>query len=110
MAGKIYYLPPIDYASGRVYGTKYGFTSVYRKSNKYPKGCMATGERDTTNHPYSETELNIHQKFRAVVISTRQRLKDPTKVSQDQAAFKSQSVFRTVYQYVFNQEWNDYQG
>lgn len=110
MAGKIYYLPPIDYASGKVYGTKYGFTSVYRKANKYPKGCMVIGERDTTNHPYSQSELRLQQKFKDVVASTRKRLKDSAKAPQDQAAFTAQTDFRTLYQYVFNQEWNDYQA
>lgn len=109
MSGKIYYLPPIDYASGKVYGKKYGFTSVYRKSSKYPKGCTTTGTRDTTNHPYSANELEIRQRFKAVVASTRQRMQDPSKMTQDAAAFKAQTEYRTLYQYIFNQEWDAYQ-
>lgn len=33
------------------------------------------------------------------------RLQDASKMQQDLQAFKSQSVYRTLYQYVFNQEW-----
>lgn len=110
MAGKIFYLPPIDYASGKVYGKKYGFTSVYRKSAKHPKGCAATTERDTATHPYSASEMEIHQRFKAVATATRQRMTDPSKMAQDAAAFKAQKDYRTLYQYIFNQEWNDYQA
>ena len=41
---------------------------------------------------------------------TRARMKDPGKVMQDQAAFKEQSKYKTFYRYVFNQEWESYEG
>lgn len=109
MAGKVFYLPPIDYTSGKVYGKKYGFTSVYRKSSQYPKGCTNTGTRNLTEHPYSAYEKEIQQRFKAVALSTRQRMQDPSKMTQDAAAFKAQTQYRTLYQYIFNQEWSDYQ-
>ncbi len=110
MAGKIYYLPPVDYTKGKVFGKKYNFVAVYRKSHQYPRGCAVAGMRDTENHPYTANELEIRQRFKAVVVSTRQRMQDPTKIAQDTAAFKSQTTYRTLYQYVFNQEWADYQA
>ena len=110
MAGKIYYLPPVDYTTGKVFGKKYNFVAVYRKSNRYPRGCAFASSRDTTVHPYTETEQEIQTRFRAVVSSTRQRMLDPSKIAQDTAAFQSQTTYRTLYQYVFNQEWASYQS
>lgn len=64
----------------------------------------------TRRTPYSQSEVNMHTRFKAVVAATRKRLQDASKMQQDLQAFKSQSVYRTLYQYVFNQEWSDYQG
>lgn len=109
MAGKIFYLPPIDYTSGKIYGKKYNFTSVYRQSSQHPKGCTVMGTRSIVAHPYSEAELAVQNRFKAVVAATRKRLQDASKMQQDIQAFKSQTKFRTLYQYVFNQEWANYQ-
>lgn len=67
------------------------------------------GTRNTVAPPYSETELAVQNRFKTVVAATRKRLQDASKMQQDLQAFKSQSVYRTLYQYVFNQEWSDYQ-
>lgn len=106
MAGKVFYLPPVDYTSGKIYGKKYNFTSVYRQSSQHPRGCAVVGTRRT---PYSQSEVNMHTRFKAVVAATRKRLQDASKMQQDLQAFKSQNVYRTLYQYVFNREWSDYQ-
>lgn len=108
MAGKIYYLPPVDYTTGKVFGKKYNFVAVYRKSNQYPRGCAFASSRDTMAHPYSANEQEIQKRFRSVVLSTRQRMQDSSKMAQDTAAFQSQTTYRTLYQYVFNQEWASY--
>ena len=102
MAGKVFYLPPIDYTSGKIYGKRYNFTAVYRQFGQHPRGCAVVGTRKT---PYSQSEVDMHTRFKAVVTATRKRLQ----VQQDLIAFKSQNVYRTLYQYVFNQEWSDYQ-
>lgn len=67
------------------------------------------GTRNTVAHPYSEAELAVQNRFKAVVAATRKRLQDASKMQQDIQAFKSQTKFRTLYQYVFNQEWSAYQ-
>ena len=106
MAGKIFYLPPIDYTSGKIYGKRYNFTSVYRPSGQHPRGCAVVGTRKT---PYSQSEVDMHTRFKAVVTATRKRLQDASKIQHDLQAFKSQNLYRTLYQYVFNQEWSAYQ-
>lgn len=109
MAGKIFYLPPIDYASGKVFGIKCNFTSVRRSANVHQNGCAYLSDRNLVLHPYSEEELAAQLKFKSVAASTRVRLSDPSKVVQDKQDFQAQSAFRTLYQFVFNQEWNNYQ-
>ena len=42
--------------------------------------------------------------------ATRLRMKDPGKVMQDQAAFKEQTKYKTFYRFVFNLEWESYEG
>jgi hypothetical protein len=105
MAGSIFYLAPVDNASGKIFGMKQKFIAVRRLRGKRQRGCAVLGERIT---PYSQDELAHQEKFKAVAAATRLRMKDPGKVMQDQAAFKEQSKYKTFYRYVFNQEWEAY--
>ena len=106
MAGSIFYLAPVDNASGKIFGKKHKFVAVRRKQGKRQRGCAAMGERSTK---FSQDELAHQDKFSAVTKSTRARMKDPSKVMADQAAYKAvQSQYKSFYQYVFRQEWNAY--
>ena len=110
MAGSINYLAPVDNASGKIFGKKQKFTAVTRNWGKRPRGCSATGQRDLKNKPYTEKELNHRAKFTAVAAATRSRMADPSQAAADMAAFKSQTKYKTLYHYVFRQEWNAYEG
>jgi hypothetical protein len=44
-----------------------------------------------------------------VAAAVRERLGDPTKKTQDQIAFKEQSQYKTLRQYVWHLEWEAYQ-
>ena len=110
MAGSINYLAPVDNASGKIFGKKQKFTAVTRNWGKRPRGCSATGQRDLKNKPYTEKELNHRAKFTAVAAATRSRMADPSQAATDMAAFKSQTKYKTLYHYVFRQEWNAYEG
>ena len=68
------------------------------------------GVRDLKNHPYTEKELQHRAKFAAVCSATRSRMADPSQAAADMAAFKAQTKYKTLYRYVFRQEWNDYEG
>jgi hypothetical protein len=35
---------------------------------------------------------------------------DPSQAAADMAAFKAQTKYKTLYRYVFRQEWNEYEG
>ena len=54
--------------------------------------------------------MDHRAKFAAVCIATNDRLIDPEQMPIDQMAFKAQSKYKTLRQYVFNQEWQAYQG
>lgn len=51
----------------------------------------------------SEQEIALRNKFKAAVAATRTRMQDPAQMAKDQAAFKAQSRYSTLYGYVFNQ-------
>lgn len=58
--------------------------------------------------PVTEKERAIQTKFKAVSAATQARMKDPTKIAADQAAFKEQSKYKTFYRFIFNLEWEAY--
>ena len=102
---KVEYSFPVDKVHGKVSKShKIGF--AHRKASKL-NYTTSYGTRIT---PYSQDEMAHQEKFKAVAASTRARMKDPGKVMQDQAAFKEQSKYKTFYRYVFNQEWESYEG
>ena len=105
MAGSITYLAPVDNASGKIFGKKEKFTAVTRTWGKRKRGCTATGQRDLKNHPYTEKETTQKAKFTTVGQAVRARMKDPTKINEDLAAFKAQTEYKTLYRFLWNLEW-----
>ena len=99
------YAFPVETIHGKVAKShKIGF--AHRKASKL-NYTTSYGTRIT---PYSQDEMAHQEKFRSVCASTRARMKDPGKVMQDQANFKEQSKYKTFYRYVFNLEWESYEG
>ena len=49
-------------------------------------------------------------KFAAVAAATRSRMADPSQAAADMMAFKAQTKYKTLYRYVFRQEWNAWEG
>ena len=96
---------PVDKVHGRI-SKQHQVGFAHRKASKL-NYTTSYGKRASE---YSQEELARQEKFRAVCASTRARMKDPGKVMQDQAAFKEQSKYKTFYRYVFNQEWESYEG
>ena len=106
MAGTISYLAPVDNASGKIFGKKEKFTAVTRTWGKRQRGCAATGKRDLKNHPYTEKEQAVKSKFTTVGQAVRSRMKDPSKINEDLAAFKAQTEYKSLYRFLWNLEWN----
>ena len=49
-------------------------------------------------------------KFRAVAQAAHERKIDPTKKTADEAAFKAQSKYKTMFTFLFHLEWEAYEG
>ena len=102
------YEDPIHHLSGKI-SKQFLTTYNYRKQSER-KYTSVRGERDLKNNPYTEKELAHRAKFTAVAAATRSRMADPSQAAADMAAFKAQTKYKSLYQYVFRQEWNDYEG
>ena len=100
---KIEYAFPVEKIHGKVAKHhKIGF--AHRAASKL-NYTQAYGKRSTK---YSQAEKDHQAKFAAVVAATNARLADPNQMPIDQMAFKAQSKYTTLRQYVWNQEWNAY--
>ena len=102
MAGTINYLAPVDNASGKIFGKKEKFVAVTRNWGNRRRGCAVTGERDLKNHPVTKAETDHRTKFAAVAAMVNARLADPNQMMQDQLAYKAQSKYKTLRQYVWH--------
>lgn len=102
---KVEYAFPVDKIHGRISKShKVGF--FHRNATK--RNFTTTyGSRTTTP---SQKELDHRIKFGAVATATRERLNDASKITADQLAFREQTKYKTLYQYVFNLEWEAYQA
>ena len=102
MAGTINYLAPVDNASGKIFGKKEKFVAVTRNWGNRRRGCSTTGKRNLKDHPISQAEKDHRAKFAAVAAMVNSRLADPNQMPLDQLAFKSQSKYKTLRQYVWH--------
>ena len=100
---KVEYAFPVEKIHGKVAKHhKIGF--AHRAASKL-NYTQAYGKRTTK---YSQAEKDHQAKFAAVAAATNARLADPNQMPIDQTAFKAQSKYTTLRQYVWNQEWNAY--
>ena len=99
MAGSVFYLAPVDNASGKIFGKKQKFVAVRRKRGKRQRGCAMIGERTT---PYGASELAWQEMFAQICAATRDRMMDPNHLPSDQVGFIKQTKYKTFYQYVWN--------
>ena len=100
---KVEYAFPVEKIHGKVAKHhKIGFAHRVASKLNY---TQAYGKRTTK---YSQAEKDHQAKFAAVAAATNARLADPNQMPIDQMAFKAQSKYTTLRQYVWNQEWNSY--
>ena len=99
MAGSVFYLAPVDNASGKIFGKKEKFVAVRRLTGKRQRGCAVMGERTT---PVSDDEKQYRTYWGQVASAVAQRMKDPTKQAQDQLDFKNQNEYDTLRKYVWH--------
>lgn len=103
---QITYIAPIKSVSGKL-GKKDKVMYMVRRAATSNAKMIANpcysatcGVRST---PYSAAEIAYQTRFGKVAKAVTARLADPSKKSQDQAAFRAQSEYTTLRQYVWHQ-------
>ena len=95
--GQVTYEYPIADICGKI-GKNATMGFAHRGNTKY---TVRYGQRST---PAGAAELAHRQKFSAAVKATRQRMLDSQQNAADKVAFAQQTKYKTLYQYVFNDE------
>ena len=96
--GKVTYEYPIKDICGKI-GKNATMGFAHRGDTKY---TVKYGTRSTA---VTDNEKQHRQKFVNVVKATQARMQDPVQAAQDQLAFAAQTQYKTLYRYVFHQEW-----
>ncbi|MBR5828037.1 MAG: hypothetical protein IKY49_02220 [Paludibacteraceae bacterium] len=98
------YAFPVDKVHGKV-GKKHkvGFAHLTSTGKNF---TVVYGKRSTSA---SSTELSNRAKFAAVAAAARERMDDPNHIAMDSLNFSRQSKYKTLWGYVFKQEWDAYQ-
>ena len=89
---------PVKDVCGKI-GKDAAMGFAHRGNTKY---TIKYGKRST---PASDDEIAHREKFATVCKNTQARMQDPVQAAQDQLAFAAQTKYKTIYHYVFNQEW-----
>lgn len=97
---RVRYEYPVKDVCGKV-GKESVAGFAHRGSTKY---TVMYGKRSTA---VSADEKTQRQKFATVCKSVRERMLDPDQSLADMVAFSQQSKYKTLRQYVFNQEWGN---
>lgn len=105
--GIVKFLDPVDYIRGKV--SKANTQTIYKRLRSTNRRFTSVRE-DEEDKPATEAQVAQQAKFSAVVKSTRKRMQDASQMSQDLSAFQKQKQYKTLYGYVFNQEWLAYNG
>ena len=91
------YAFPVEKIHGKIAKShKIGF--AHRVASKL-NSTQSYGNRTTK---YSQAEIDHQTKFGAVAKAVNARLADPNKAPLDQMAFKEQSKYKTLRQYVWH--------
>ena len=103
---KVEYTAPVEAIHGKLSkGDRYGFARRKKSNNKgeRPNFTFVHTKRTT---PVSQDEIERRKSFGDVAKATRARLMDPDQSLTDQIAFAQQTKYKTIYAYVFNQEFH----
>ena len=95
--GKVTYEYPVKDICGKI-GKNATVGFAHRGDTKY---TVRYGKRST---PAGSAEQAHRNKFSAAVKATRQRMLDSQQNAADKIAFAQQTKYKTLYQYVFNDE------
>ncbi len=105
--GIVKFLDPVDYIRGKV--SKANTQTIYKRLRSTNRRFTSVRE-DEDDKPATESQVAQQAKFSAVAKSTRKRMQDASKMQQDLLGFQKQKQYKTLYGYVFSQEWLAYNG
>lgn len=74
-----------------------------------PKIVMALYSR-VRSTPYTASELAAYDKFASVNRSVANVMRNPTLLNTALIEFKAQTTYKTLRNYVWHREWDNYQG
>lgn len=94
---QVVYEDPIHHISGKI-SKKFRTCYNYRKQSDR-KYTSVHGQRTT---PVTEKERAWRDTFAQISKATIERIKDPNMMVQDQMDFRSQTKYKTLYQYVWH--------
>ena len=105
------YIRPVEALHGKLKKSdKVGFAKRKKSGTKF------TVTRDDWRMPIESIDpskrgavLAHRAKFRAVAQLARLRMADPSKRQLDEAAFKAQTKYTTLFGYIFHDEWMSYE-
>ncbi len=103
---KITYIAPVKTVSGKLAKNDKVIYMVRRAATsntemiENPCYSSTCGVRST---PYSDAEKAAQTRFGKICVKTTERLNDATKQAADIAAFKAQTLYTTLRQYVWHQ-------
>ena len=101
---QVEYAFPIEKVHGKLSKKhKIGF------AHRVASGLNYTTEYGIRSTAPSSKEIAHRKKFGEVAVQTTARLKDPMYIAADQAAFKAQTKYKTLRQYVFNTLMAEYE-
>ena len=99
------YIAPVEAVHGKLAKTdRIGFARRKKQNNNGERPNYTFLHTKRSSLP-SQDELDRRKRFGQVANATRQRLNDPDQSLMDQIAFAQQTQFKTLYAYVFNQEY-----
>lgn len=105
-------IAPVDYISG-CFGKRKAsvckktvIANVRRAESSFNGGTpyqFFTVRQNDRSTPFSQAELAYQTRFGKICKGTSARLKDPQHIAADQAAFKAQTQYKTLRQYVWRE-------
>ena len=118
--GKVTYAPGIEYIQGALAkpkkkdGHKCGdyLIGTHRVAETTNPNCtriyLRKADAYTRSTPLSAAEMINRERFGAVTRAVNTRMHDISKISQDQAAFKAQTTYKTMKSYLWALEAQAY--
>ena len=98
--GKVFFEDPVHHISGKI---SKAFRTIYNHMKASGVNFTSVRLKERTSEP-TPAELAARNKFSAVSKAVNARLKDLNRQAEDQAAFKAQTQYKTLRQYVWSSE------